>query len=87
MPQSPAASDSLKPLYQWLSFPWVAWPNPSIWVATLSLMNRAQLCHAVNEGLSWITPGMSFWLFTPSGDRNMMISPGLCPGHLYDVRS
>jgi hypothetical protein len=55
------------------------WPNESIWVETLSLMNSALLTHAVlSELSSWlVTKSISFWVFSPSGVRKEMISPSV----------
>src|SRR5688572_20934251 len=81
-PKSPPNSDSLKPLYQWLSSPAVMWPRPSIWVATLSLKNIALLCQRVLLGLVEGFTMASFWAASPAGERNEIISPGEWPGHL-----
>src|SRR5262245_30371254 len=88
-PQLPPQSASLKPLYQWLSSPAVMCARPSICVATLSLMNSADECHAIRCGFEFesSTEGVSPCRLTSSGERNVSTSPGLWPGHLYDVRS
>ena len=83
MPKFPPHSASVKPLYQWLSSPVVTCPRLSIWVATLSLMKRAQLCQASSAGLTEApVKSRSCWRLTPSGVRKEMISPGEWPGHL-----
>src|SRR3954469_263437 len=88
-PQLPPHFASSKPLYQWFLSPTVMWPRPSIWVPTLSLMNRAQECQATFFGLSFsLTMSLtSPWRLTPSGPRKVITSAGLWPGHLYDSRS
>jgi hypothetical protein len=58
------------------------WARPSICVATLSLMNRALLCHRVPLGFRLGSTTASPWAPMPPGDRNDITSPGEWPGHL-----
>ena len=59
------------------------WARPSIWVATLSLMNRAAECQKTLSAFFEAGGASgSFIRSMPSGLRNVMISPGLWPGHL-----
>ena len=65
------------------------WPSPSICVATLSFMKMTLLCQAVPPVLppAGVVNGRSCWVLTPAGDRKLMISPALWPGHLNELRS
>ena len=59
------------------------WARPSIWVATLSEMNIAAECQKTWSGFLRAGGASGSCIrWTPSGLRNVMISPGLWPGHL-----